>query len=297
MSELVCPYCGLKVASYVGLCRHIMRYKKHGDVSQEQLLTDMKYNGIRPKCACGCGEYTSICYDGGAHFHKYVSGHHNRVHNNWGHNPKAIINSANTRRRQYAMKERTPWNKGNGWGKTFSSEKIEELMKIYKNKERNEKISKKLKGVPKSEEHAKKCREIGRKLENIQKNRERMYKNIKSGRFVISSQLEKDFIEKYVKPLNVEYITQYYLKDIHQYCDVYIPSKKLVLECDGSFWHCDPRIYPSGPQYKSQKNKLEKDKIKDEYLKNNGYQLLRCLEFDILNNQEKVKEDISKFFQ
>lgn len=30
MSELVCPYCGLKVASYVGLCRHIMRYKKHG---------------------------------------------------------------------------------------------------------------------------------------------------------------------------------------------------------------------------------------------------------------------------
>ena len=80
-----------------------------------------------------------------------------------------------------------------------------------------------------------------------------MKERIKNKQFSLSSKLEEDFINDFIKPLNIEYETQYYLKDIHQYCDIYIPSKNLIIECDGSFWHCDPRLFPNGAVYDYQK--------------------------------------------
>jgi len=62
-----------------------------------------------PKCECGCGAemtWTSMEY------RKFAKGHYSRVHNNWGHNPKAIEKSAETRRQQYASGERKVWNDG-----------------------------------------------------------------------------------------------------------------------------------------------------------------------------------------
>ena len=55
------------------------------------------------KCKCGCGEIVK---------NEWVRGHVSRVRNNWGHNQKAIENSANTRRKQYKNGERKVWNDG-----------------------------------------------------------------------------------------------------------------------------------------------------------------------------------------
>jgi len=128
--EYKCPYCDKRFETYNGLCKHIFRYKEHSDsITQEQLLTDYKYGGIRPKCKCGCGEYTEIRYDGGVHFADYIRGHHSRVHNNWGHNEQAKLHSAETRRRQYKNGERIQWNKGKSWEETYTEDKIKELIK------------------------------------------------------------------------------------------------------------------------------------------------------------------------
>ena len=54
-------------------------------------------------CKCGCGDTVK---------NEWVRGHVARVHNNWGHNPKAIENSAKTRREQYKNGERKVWNDG-----------------------------------------------------------------------------------------------------------------------------------------------------------------------------------------
>lgn len=62
-----------------------------------------------PKCKCGCEKEMSWSNIG---YREYAKGHYSRVHNNWGHNPKAIQKSAETRRRQFASGERTMWNKG-----------------------------------------------------------------------------------------------------------------------------------------------------------------------------------------
>ena len=54
-------------------------------------------------CKCGCGDTVK---------NEWSKGHYSRVHNNWGHNPKAIENSAKTRREQFKNGERTVWNDG-----------------------------------------------------------------------------------------------------------------------------------------------------------------------------------------
>ena len=148
--DFKCPYCDRRFESYNGLTKHVFGNNGHEGVTQEKLLTDFAHNGVRPTCKCGCGEYTDISYVGGAHFCDYKQGHQSRVHNNWGHNDRAKIHSAETRRKQYASGERIQWNKGKSWEETYDDEKIEELRKIYEDEERNQKISKSLKGVHKS---------------------------------------------------------------------------------------------------------------------------------------------------
>lgn len=66
----------------------------------------------RPTCACGCGELTQPSRKLDDGFNRYVLGHIARVHNAWGHNPKALKKSQRVRRKQIAAGEWTPWNKG-----------------------------------------------------------------------------------------------------------------------------------------------------------------------------------------
>ena len=284
-----CPYCKQSFKTYNGLCKHVFSHNGHPEITKEELLTQVFYNGVRPKCKCGCGEYTDISYSGGIHFNEYVNGHNSRIINNWGHNPIAIKNSAQTRREQYASGERKTWIDGKKWEDVFTQEEIKILKEKIYTSERNNKIREYQTGRPKSPEHAEKCRENGRKEENKEKIRQSIYKRINEGKFNLSSNLEKEFIETYIEPLNLEFKTQYYIKDIKQYCDIYIPSKNLIIECDGSFWHSDPRLFPEGPRYDYQIKKVEKDKIKNVYLLNNGYNLLRIWEYDIIHNPKYVK--------
>ena len=267
-----CPYCERRFGTYNGLAKHVIKEKAHGEITREQLLTDYAYNGVRPKCKCGCGGYTEIRYDGGANFADYVRGHSSRVHNNWGHNQKAIERSAETRREQYASGERVQWNKGKSWEETYTPEQIAKLKEVYEDEERNRKISEALSGMRKSEEH-----------------RLKMIERLKKGDsdFQISSKAEEEFVNNFIEPLNIHYIRQYYFRDIHQLSDVYIPSLNLVIEFDGDFWHCNPELFPEGAKYDCQK-----DKIKYSYFDEKGINYLRIWENDVNNKPELIKETI-----
>ena len=77
-----CPYCDRRFETYNGLCKHVFNEDKpHGYMSKEKLLADCFYDGVRPKCKCGCGEYTDISYENGAHFCEYKLGHNSKIHN------------------------------------------------------------------------------------------------------------------------------------------------------------------------------------------------------------------------
>ena len=249
--EFKCPYCEKRFNSYNGLTKHVFSYKVHGDdITQEKLLTDFKYNGIRPKCKCGCGNYTDIRYDGGAHFSDYIHGHHSKINNNWGHNEQAKLHSAETRRKQYLLGERDQWNKGKSWKDTYSEEEIKKLTKIH---------------------------------------RDKIYRMLTETEFSLSSKKETEFIEHCVKPLGVEYDTQYYLKDLHHFCDVFIPSKNSIIEFQGDYWHGNPVKYSYEELSEYQRKKVNKDKELREYCSKNGINLIEVWESDYDKDYSAVK--------
>ncbi|HLD91251.1 MAG TPA: NUMOD3 domain-containing DNA-binding protein [Patescibacteria group bacterium] len=77
-------------------------------------------------------------------------------------------------------------------------------------------------------------------------------------------------IQNFLKTLGIDFFTHQYIKDIeHAYqCDIFIPSKNLVIECDGNYWH----KYPVGNEI---------DIIRNNELRQVGYHILRFWENEI----------------
>lgn len=62
--------------------------------------------------------------------------------------------------------------------------------------------------------------------------------------------------------------------------DFCFPDKKVVVEVDGDYWHCNPEIYPI-PKNSQQRKSVGKDKAEKTFLTNRGWVLLRFWEKDI----------------
>lgn len=288
-----CPYCDRTFDTYNGLSKHIIRFKAHGEISQEKLLSDYKYEGKRPLCACGCGKETEIGYQGEIHFNELIQGHYSKIHNNWGNNEKALEHSAETRKSRFNSGDIIQWNKNKSWDETYTDEQIEKLKYVINNPIRNKKISNKLKNVPKSADHIKKIKIAKNKVEAIIAARKVMYDRLKNGTFSISSKAEKDFAIKFLDSMDIKYETQKYIKDIKQYCDFYVPENQVFIEFDGDFWHCNPIKYPNGPINKNQTTKIEKDRIKNEWFGNHKeFKLIRIWESDVKNDEENVLKQL-----
>jgi len=76
--------------------------------------------------------------------------------------------------------------------------------------------------------------------------------------------------------------------------DFQIPSKKILIEIDGDYWHCNPKKYPNGPINRVQKRNILNDSIKDRVAIAYGYQLIRIWEDDINNNTKNVTKSLKK---
>lgn len=276
-----CPYCGKEFGSYNGLTKHIFKYNSHGNaITKEKLLADSRYGGERPTCKCGCGCCTDIGYDGGAHFRDYIKGHQSRVKNNWGHNGEAIRKSSETRSKQYANGSRKIWNNGLKWEECYSDGKILELRERIYTSSRNEKISNALKVLCSTDDH-----------KEMMHNR--MSSLMKNKKFSISSNEESRFIDEAIKPLGISFERQHYIKDIRQYCDVYVPSKNTIIEFNGDFWHANPKIYDRGNlKYESQRVKVRKDVIKKKYCDENSIDMIVVWEGEYKKDKNGVINEL-----
>ena len=74
--------------------------------------------------------------------------------------------------------------------------------------------------------------------------------------------------------------------------DFAIPFLKIVIECDGDYWHAKPRVYSSKILTFHQKKNLQRDLIKDNFLSKRGWIVLRFFESDILKNINKCMDII-----
>ncbi|WP_180994123.1 hypothetical protein [Bacillus sp. Marseille-P3661] len=91
-------------------------------------------------------------------------------------------------------------------------------------------------------------------------------------------------MEIILKELGVTYTYSFILEN-RQY-DFLVQSQKLIIECDGDYWHANPKFYPSPKDW--QLERIQIDKQKNEIAIKNNYKIVRFWEFDILNNRDFV---------
>lgn len=66
----------------------------------------------------------------------------------------------------------------------------------------------------------------------------------------------------------------------------------MVIECDGDYWHVNPKFYKNKILTAAQIKNIERDTRKNILLTNKKIDFVRFWEDDIKNNFEKVKEKI-----
>lgn len=79
--------------------------------------------------------------------------------------------------------------------------------------------------------------------------------------------------------------------------DFYIPSKNMMVEVDGDYWHANPLVYEGKELNKTQLRNVKNDKFKDVLAKGNGFLLERVWEYDLKNNYEEQKERFKKLLK
>jgi very-short-patch-repair endonuclease len=103
-----------------------------------------------------------------------------------------------------------------------------------------------------------------------------------------TSELEEKF-KILLDVLDINYKHFFFASQIKKIFDFYLPDYGILIEIDGDFWHCNPKIY-TNPVCKTQEINIKNDQIKSEWAQENGYKLLRFWEDDINNNIKQVKQ-------
>jgi very-short-patch-repair endonuclease len=94
-------------------------------------------------------------------------------------------------------------------------------------------------------------------------------------------------IHGFLEELEIEFFTHQYMHIEHGYqCDIYIPSIKTVIECDGDYWHGNP--LRNKELNEKQKAQRIKDKLRTKELIEKGFKVIRLWENEI--NQLDLEE-------
>jgi len=95
--------------------------------------------------------------------------------------------------------------------------------------------------------------------------------------------------------IEVEFETQKVISN--KIYDFYIPSKNMIVEVDGDYWHANPLIYEGKELNKIQTRNVKNDKFKDVLAVGNGFELERVWEYDLKNNYEEQKKRFKKLLK
>ena len=292
MGIFFCKICQKECAGLNSLRSHSIQ--KH-NISSEQIYIDYVLNGVKPTCKCGCRETTNFITIGKG-FSNFIQSHHNRVpgKNNFHKDPKTHQKAIETQKKN--------WKEGKyvGWWENKTPETLEKIEgikeKLRNDKERGKKISKKLKGVPKTEISKIKNSESQKiRYKNNPKLKEdasiRRIKWLKSTLSNKKSKLESKF-ETILNLLNIEYEFQHEFQK--RLFDFKIKDKNILIEVDGDFYHCNPNTKHSEVLYETQSLTKKNDNYKNTLCQNHGMILLRYWEKDINERPEWIISELKK---
>jgi G:T-mismatch repair DNA endonuclease (very short patch repair protein) len=115
-------------------------------------------------------------------------------------------------------------------------------------------------------------------IERLRKNKYKMTKPERVMKSVLSE-------------LSVQNHYNFILDKRYQY-DFRIINTNIIIEVQGDYWHCNPKIYPNGPVSERQKFKIQRDIEKRKYAEECGYAVVYVWEDELKNDIELVKEKV-----
>lgn len=95
------------------------------------------------------------------------------------------------------------------------------------------------------------------------------------------------------------YRLRYRFKEMNFRPDIVMVSKRVCIFVDGCFWHGCPRCYRRPKTHKKYwipkiKRNMERDKQQDEYLKKNGWKVIRIWEHDVKEDIQAVVDSVAR---
>ena len=130
-----------------------------------------------------------------------------------------------------------------------------------------------------------------------------------------TSKLEEDFANNFLDLIGVDYIYEYFAKQIGRYYDFAIIDKNeknllfevkngiksvkqddkivpitMLIEIDGSYYHSDPRLVKEEDMNPMQKRNKRVDEVKNQWALMHGIPLIRIWEKDIRENPQMVMD-------
>ena len=105
----------------------------------------------------------------------------------------------------------------------------------------------------------------------------------------VNTSIEKAIGNEMLKR-KIPFISQYEI-DQRFVCDFAIPKFRIIVECDGDYWHANPTFYNPLKLNHIQKKKVQTDKNKDIYLSKKGWIVMRFFESEI-NSSSNACVDI-----
>jgi very-short-patch-repair endonuclease len=125
-----------------------------------------------------------------------------------------------------------------------------------------------------------------RKKKKIQKMANKMSKKMTEPERIFADMMDE---------LEIPYETQKIIDN--KIYDFYIPSKNMIIEIDGDYFHGNPLIYESKNLNKMQLRNQRNDTFKDILAKGRGFDLERVWEYDLKNNYKEQKNRFKKLLK
>jgi|GEM_PF-3669298 len=96
----------------------------------------------------------------------------------------------------------------------------------------------------------------------------------------------EEIVETWLKQFNYIYEDQKIIsRMVVDFC-----VNNIVIEVQGSYWHCDKKLYPNGPIYELQEKNIYRDTMRKNKLIALGYNILYVWEYDIEHNPEETQK-------
>lgn len=149
-------------------------------------------------------------------------------------------------------------------------------------KKRSKKVNSLLKKVKKSARR--------RKRTPLEKQK---YVEAQAARMVKDKTWPEQRFEELLGEIGVEFIPQKVLKT--KIYDYYIPSKHILVEVDGDYFHANPEQYTK--RSRMQERIVRNDKYKDRLAEGMGYTLYRVWESDLKKDYEVQKKRFTRLLK